>query len=65
MCLVPIVGIGLAYLVFHKRYKLDEAFMKKVVAKITGAEPNEQPASEESESEKMALQKLQVQNSLS
>ena len=38
--------------------------MKKVVAKITGAEPNEQPASEESESEKMALQKLQVQSSL-
>ena len=64
MCLVPIIGIGLAYVVFHKRYKLDEAFMKKVVAKITGAEPNEESASEESESEKMAMQKLQVQNSL-
>ena len=62
MCLVPIIGIALAYIVFKKRYRLDEDFMKKVVAKITGTEPVEQP---ESENETKAMQKLQVQNSLS
>ncbi|RDU23697.1 melibiose:sodium transporter MelB [Anaerosacchariphilus polymeriproducens] len=36
MCVVPTIGIILAYVVFKNKYKLDDAFMKKVVAKISG-----------------------------
>ena len=38
MCLIPAIGVILAYVVFKKKYKLDDEFMKKVVAKITGTE---------------------------
>ena len=41
MCLIPAVGVVLAYIVFKKKYKLDDAFMKKVVAAITGSEQTE------------------------
>lgn len=35
MCLIPAIGVVLAYIVFKKKYKLDDEFMKTVVAKIT------------------------------
>ena len=38
MCLIPAIGVVLAYVVFKKKYKLDDEFMKKVVEKITGSE---------------------------
>ena len=41
MCLIPAVGVVLAYIVFKKKYKLDDAFMKQVVAAITGSEQTE------------------------
>lgn len=34
MCVVPTIGVILAYIVFKKKYKLDDEFMKKVVEKI-------------------------------
>ena len=37
MCVVPTVGVILAYVVFKSKYKLSDEFMKKVVAKITGS----------------------------
>ena len=36
MCIVPALGIILAYVVFKTKYKLNDEFMKKVVAKISG-----------------------------
>lgn len=36
MCVVPTIGVILAYVVFKKKYKLDDEFMKKVVEKING-----------------------------
>ena len=33
MCVVPTIGVILAYVVFKSKYKLDDKFMKKVVAK--------------------------------
>ena len=41
MCLIPAVGVVLAYIVFKKKYRLDDAFMKQVVAAITGSEQTE------------------------
>lgn len=35
MCLIPSVGVVLAYVVFKKKYKLDDGFMKKAMAKVT------------------------------
>ena len=35
MCLIPAIGVVLAYVVFKKKYKLNDEFMKMVVAKIT------------------------------
>ena len=35
MCLIPAIVVVLAYIVFKKKYKLDDEFMKTVVAKIT------------------------------
>ena len=37
MCVVPTIGVILAYVVFKSKYKLSDEFMKKVVAKITGS----------------------------
>lgn len=37
MCVVPAVGIILAYVVFKKKYKLNDEFMKKIVEKISGS----------------------------
>ena len=37
MCVVPTVGVILAYVVFKSKYKLSDEFMKKVVAKINGS----------------------------
>ena len=37
MCVVPTVGVILAYIVFKSKYKLSDEFMKKVVAKINGS----------------------------
>ena len=34
MCVVPTIGVILAYIEFKKKYKLDDEFMKKVVEKI-------------------------------
>ena len=34
MCVVPTIGVILAYVVFKKKYKLNDEFMKKVVEKI-------------------------------
>ena len=34
MCVVPTIDVILAYIVFKKKYKLDDEFMKKVVEKI-------------------------------
>ena len=44
MCLIPAIGVVFAYVVFKKKYKLDDEFMKKVVEKITGIEQIEQKA---------------------
>ena len=38
MCVVPTIGVILAYVVFKSKYKLDDKFMKKVVAKLNGSE---------------------------
>lgn len=38
MCIVPTIGVILAYLVYKSKYKLNDAFMKKVVAKLNGTE---------------------------
>lgn len=37
MCIVPALGIILAYVVFKTKYKLNDEFMKKVISKITGS----------------------------
>ena len=37
ICVVPTVGVILAYVVFKSKYKLSDEFMKKVVAKINGS----------------------------
>lgn len=38
MCIVPTIGVILAYVVYKSKYKLNDAFMKKVVAKLNGTE---------------------------
>ena len=38
MCVVPTIGVILAYVVYKSKYKLNDAFMKKVVAKLNGTE---------------------------
>ena len=43
MCLIPAVGVVLAYVVYQKKYKLNDEFMKSVVENITGkAETNKE-----------------------
>ena len=37
MCIVPTIGVILAYIVYKNKYKLSDEFMKKVVAKINGS----------------------------
>ena len=37
MCVIPTIGIILAYIVYKKKYRLSDEFMKKVVAKISGS----------------------------
>lgn len=37
MCIVPAIGIGFAYLVYRKKYKLHDDLMKKIVAAISGS----------------------------
>ena len=38
MCVVPTIGVILAYVVYKSKYRLNDAFMKKVVAKLNGTE---------------------------
>ena len=47
MCLIPAIGVVLAYVVYKKKYKLDDAFMKTVVEK--NAETNAERYEEELE----------------
>lgn len=47
MCLIPAIGVVLAYVVYKKKYKLDDAFMKTVVEK--NAERNAERYEEELE----------------
>ena len=35
MCVIPAVGMLLAYVVYHRKYKLNDAYMKKVVSAIS------------------------------
>ena len=37
MCIVPTIGVILAYIVYKNKYKLSDEFMKKVISKITGS----------------------------
>ena len=37
MCIVPTIGVILAYIVYKNKYKLSDEFMKKVVARINGS----------------------------
>ena len=35
MCVIPAVGMLLAYVVYRRKYKLNDAYMKKVVSAIS------------------------------
>ena len=35
MCVIPAVGMLLAYVVYHRKYKLNDAYMKKVLSAIS------------------------------
>ena len=43
MCIVPAVSMLLAYVIYRRKYKLNDAYMKTIVAAISG---NAQKASD-------------------